>query len=251
MPKPKDSKMGAAINREPLTRSVEDYLKAIYSVTLEGAAALTKDLAERLELSAASVSGMVKRLAEQGLIEYTPYKGAELTRRGRQIALRMLRRHRVIETYLVEFLGYDWDTVHEEAERMEHAVSDDLIERMADRLGDPRFDPHGDPIPAADGTVAEVPYVPLPDLIPGRAAVVRRVHSEKSEELRFLASHGLRPGARVILKDLQPFQGPVTVEVDGEEQVIGHEVGELVLCGPDQEAGRGSRGRSKGKVRHV
>ncbi|MGH7658620.1 MAG: metal-dependent transcriptional regulator [Gemmatimonadales bacterium] len=245
--------MVATVYREPLTRSVEDYLKAIYSITIEGAAALTKDLAGRLELSPASVSGMVKRLAEQGLIVYTPYKGAELTRNGRQIALRMLRRHRVIETYLVEFLGYDWDTVHDEAERMEHAVSDDLIERMADRLGDPRFDPHGDPIPASDGTVAEVIYVPLPDLKPGRPATVRRVHSEKADELRYLALHGLKPGARVILRDRQPFQGPLTLEVDGTEQIIGHEIGSLVLCGSsDKEPGGGSKGRTPpGKVRHV
>src|SRR6266850_8454734 len=135
--------MHAALSHEPLTRSVEDYLKAIYRLTLKGQSASTNDIAHHLELSAPSVSGMIKRLSEQGLLEHTPYKGVELTAEGRRVALRILRRHRLIEAYLVAFLGYGWETVHEEAERLEHAVSERLIERLAAALGNPRFDPHG------------------------------------------------------------------------------------------------------------
>ena len=138
--------MKPSVFHEPLTRSVEDYLKAIYRLSGGGAPVSTSDIAQLLDLSAASVSGMVRRLSEQGLVEHAPYRGVELTSDGRRIALRMLRRHRLIEAYLVELLGYSWDTVHDEAERLEHAVSEVLIERMALALGNPRFDPHGDQI---------------------------------------------------------------------------------------------------------
>src|SRR5688572_32402265 len=140
--------MNAALQHETLTRSVEDYLKAIYRLSPRGKTASTSEIAQRLELSPASVSGMVKRLSEQGLLEHVPYKGVQLTADGRRAALRVLRRHRLIEAYLVAFLGYTWDTVHEEAERLEHAVSDTLVDRMASVLGHPhggparRSDPH-------------------------------------------------------------------------------------------------------------
>src|SRR5215212_10503666 len=129
--------MSPAATAESLTRSVEDYLKAIYRLSPTGQPASTSQIAHLLELSAPSVSGMVKRLSEQGLLEHVPYKGVQLTEEGRRAALRMLRRHRLIEAYLVEFLGYPWDTVHAEAERLEHAVSDMMIERMAGALGNP------------------------------------------------------------------------------------------------------------------
>src|ERR671916_1981791 len=148
--------MNAAVAIEPLTRSVEDYLKAIYQLSPEGRAASTSEIAQLLALSPPSVTGMVKRLSEQGLLEHVPYRGVQLTEEGRRAALRMVRRHRLIEAYLVEFLGYSWDTVHEEAERLEHAVSDTMIERMATALGNPTVDPHGAPIPAADGSIHEL-----------------------------------------------------------------------------------------------
>src|SRR3989442_12130265 len=135
----------------PLTRSVEDYLKAIYHLSSQGGFAATSDIAAMLEVAPPSVSGMVKRLSETGLIEHVPYRGVQLTQQGRRAALKMIRRHRVLETYLTQQLGYDWGGVHEEAERLEHAVSDGLIERMADALGAPRYAPHGDPIPTAAG----------------------------------------------------------------------------------------------------
>jgi DtxR family Mn-dependent transcriptional regulator len=209
--------------------SVEDYLKAIYHLTEGGDVASTTAIAERLGVAAPSVTGMVKRLDEQGLVRHEPYRGAELTSQGRRAALRTVRRHRVLEAYLVAFLGYDWGTVHDEAERMEHAVSDFLVERMAQALGNPSVDPHGDPIPAPDGTIAEVIYTPLTEM-PAGPAVVSRVQAEDRERLRYLASVGLVPGAEVVILSHEPFAGPVTVRVGTHTQVIGHELGDLVLC---------------------
>src|SRR5437867_8645966 len=147
----------------PLTRSVEDYLKAIYHLSSQGGFAATSDIAAMLDVSPPSVSGMVKRLSEMGLIEHVPYRGVQLTSQGRRAALRMIRRHRVLELYLTRTLGYDWDNVHNEAERLEHAVSDELIERMAAALGDPHYDPHGAPIPTAAGEIEETDLTSLAD----------------------------------------------------------------------------------------
>src|SRR5213080_4836605 len=139
----------------PLTRSFEDYLKAIYHLSNQGGFAATSDIAAMLEVAPPSVSGMVKRLSEAGLIEHVPYRGVQLTAQGRRAALRMIRRHRILELYLTQQLGYDWGGVHSEAERLEHAVSDELIDRMAGALGNPQYDPHGDPIPTATGEIEE------------------------------------------------------------------------------------------------
>jgi len=222
--------MNAAIAREPLTASVEDYLKAIYNLSPEGRPASTSDIAHRLDLSAPSVSGMVKRLSEQGLLEHVPYKGVQLTEEGRRAALRMIRRHRVIETYLVDHLGYTWDTVHEEAERLEHAVSDTLIQRMADAMGNPHADPHGEPIPTADGLIEEIRATPLSEVPPGETVEVRRVTAGDPARLRYLASLDLKPGAVVTVLDRQPFQGPVTLRVEDRVQVLGNELALSLLC---------------------
>ena len=222
--------MSAAVTHEPLTRSVEDYLKVIYNLSLEGRAAATSDIAHRLELSAPSVSGMVKRLSEQGLLEHVPYKGVQLTVEGRRAALRMIRRHRILEVYLVARLGYTWDTVHEEAERLEHAVSDGLIERMAEALGNPEADPHGEPIPTAEGWVEEVQATPLAEIPAGETVEVRRVTAGDPDRLRYLASVGLQPGAIVTVIERQPFSGPITLRVAEQERVIGHELAESLLC---------------------
>ena len=218
---------------EPLTRSIEDYLKAIYRLSGEGRPAATSVVAQHLGLSPASVSGMVKRLSDMGLLEHEPYRGASLTDDGRRVALRMLRRHRLIEAYLVAHLGYGWDTVHDEAERLEHAVSDELVERMAVALGNPTEDPHGDPIPTADGTLEELVCLPLSELPEGRGAEIRRVREREPEFLRHLAAIGLVPGVRVTVTDRQPFHGPVTIVTDGAERVIGFEMAESLLCLPE------------------
>jgi DtxR family transcriptional regulator, Mn-dependent transcriptional regulator len=222
--------MNAALVTESLTRSVEDYLKAIYRLSPSGRPASTSEIAHLLELSAPSVSGMVKRLSEQGLLEHVPYKGVQLTAEGRRAALRMVRRHRLIESYLVDFLGYSWDIVHAEAERLEHAVSDTLVERMAVALGHPSFDPHGDPIPAPDGSIAELDCIPLSDIPVGRTVELRQVDESQPERLRYIASLGLRPGAVVTVTDRQPFGGPLTVESSGERLIIGRELGQVLLC---------------------
>ena len=216
----------------PLTTSVEDYLKAIYRLTLKGGAASTTALAQHLGLAAPSVTGMVKRLAEQGYVRHERYRGVSLTADGRRAALRTLRNHRLIEAYLVAFLGYDWDTVHAEAEQLEHAVSPMLIERMAQALGNPSVDPHGDPIPAPDGTVAEVVYTPLTEFEEAARAEVRRVDSSDAERLRYLASVGLKPGAVVRVVSCHPFNGPITVETPNGTQVLGHELAAQVFCLP-------------------
>jgi DtxR family Mn-dependent transcriptional regulator len=214
---------------ESLTRSAEDYLKAIYALSSDAPASTTQ-IAERLELAPASVSGMIRRLSEQGLLDHEPYRGVLLTDAGRQVALRMLRRHRLIESYLVQFLGYRWDDVHAEAERLEHAVSDALADRMAAALDHPRFDPHGDPIPDPEGVIPEVAYTPLPDLPPGETAELHRVDTSGAGRLRYIADAGLVPGARVRLMDRQPFNGPVTVRVNGTDRVIGQDLAMLLLC---------------------
>jgi DtxR family Mn-dependent transcriptional regulator len=222
--------MTATLRSEPLTRSVEDYLKAIYHLSQGAQVATTSEIAEQLGLSAPSVSAMVRRLSEQGLLEHVPYRGVQLTAAGRRIALRMVRRHRLIEAYLVGLLGYSWDTVHDEAERLEHAVSDLLVERMALALGHPRFDPHGDPIPASDGTVDELVYTPLAEIPLDETAEIRRVDTSLPERLRYLEQAGLKPGVRVTVVQRQPFRGPLTLRSGGAEQIIGHELAQQVLC---------------------
>jgi DtxR family Mn-dependent transcriptional regulator len=173
---------------------------------------------------------MVKRLSEQGLLEHVPYKGVQLTAEGRRAALRMLRRHRLIEAYLVAFLGYTWDTVHDEAERLEHAVSDALVERMAAVLGNPTVDPHGDPIPTPDGDIHEPASTPLSHVPAGATVEIQQVEEGQPERLRYIASMGLRPGVRVTVVDRQPFDGPITIEVGGRTHVIGSELGHVVRC---------------------
>jgi DtxR family Mn-dependent transcriptional regulator len=213
-----------------LTRSVEDYLKAVYRLTEDGVAASTNAIAEELAVAAPSVSGMVKRLAEQGLLEHVPYRGVTLTRAGRREALRVVRRHRLIEAYLVQFLGYTWDTVHDEAERLEHAVSDDLVARMAESLGNPRFDPHGDPIPTAEGRMQVRKTVPLAEVEVGESVTIVQVDSEDGDRLRWLAEQGLVPGAIVKVVDHQPFDGPLTVLRGRSRQVVGREMAQQLQC---------------------
>ena len=179
------------------SRSVEDYLKAIYGLSESGDPASTSAIAEALDIQPASVTGMVKRLAESGLLEHVPYKGVRLTKRGTREALRVLRRHRILETYLCERLGYSWDDVHGEAERLEHAASEELIEKMAAALEFPRHDPHGAPIPTRTGDIENTDLSTLADASPGDRVRIRAVRDEISADLRSLAAEGLVPGAKV------------------------------------------------------
>lgn len=213
-----------------LTRSVEDYLKTIYHLTEAGDPASTTDLAGALAVAAPSVSGMLRRLSEQGFVVHERYRGATLTPTGLREALRVLRRHRVIESYLVDQLGYSWDAVHHEAERLEHAASDDLVERMAEALGNPAFDPHGDPIPSADGTVSLRETIRLSEVSAGTEVRIVRVDTDDPGRLRWLAEQGLTPGVRVTVETHQPFGGPVTVLRDRVHLVVGREIAGHLRC---------------------
>ncbi|NUQ12462.1 MAG: metal-dependent transcriptional regulator [Gemmatimonadaceae bacterium] len=212
-----------------MTAPVEDYLKAIYAFERERGAAGTNEIAQRLAIAPASVSGMVQRLAEQGLVTYERYHGVRLTTAGRRAALRTLRRHRVIEAYLVRALGYGWDRVHEEAERLEHAASDTLIDRMASAIGEPVTDPHGAPIPTRDGTIDETRHRSLADVPVGTTTRVVRVEDEDAGMLRYLDSLGIRPGAEVALSERAPFDGPLTLAIGASTCQVGTALASRVM----------------------
>jgi DtxR family Mn-dependent transcriptional regulator len=175
---------------------------------------------------------MVRRLADQGLITHERYHGARLTAAGRRAALKTLRRHRVIESYLTSALGYSWDRVHDEAERLEHAASDELIDRMATAIGEPETDPHGAPIPTREGTLEERPAVPLSSLDAGESARVERVSDNNPDRLRYLAELGIVPGAEVKVESREPFEGPIALNVDDASRTIGPELASQILVAP-------------------
>jgi DtxR family Mn-dependent transcriptional regulator len=204
-----------------LTGPVEDYLKAIYELERTGEAAETNAIARLLGIAPASVSGMVRRLAEQGLITHERYRGARLTTSGRRAALRTIRRHRVIEAYLTSALGYSWDRVHDEAERLEHAASDELIDRMAEAIGEPETDPHGAPIPTREGTLEERSVIPLSSLVPGDSARVETVSDANAERLRYLAELGITPGVEIHVIAREPFEGPIALRIGSQTRTIG------------------------------
>jgi DtxR family transcriptional regulator, Mn-dependent transcriptional regulator len=212
-----------------LTAPVEDYLKAIYSIESRGSAAATNDIAQRLAIAPASVSGMVRRLAHQGLLAYERYRGVRLTEAGRLAALRTIRRHRVIEAYLAKALGYPWDRVHEEAERLEHAASEELVDRMAAEIGEPLVDPHGHPIPTREGEVDETRYRTLSDVALGQRSRVVRVSDEDAELLRYLAQLGIRPGVVVAVVGRAPYAGPITLKVGRAEHQVGPALASRVM----------------------
>jgi len=226
---------------EPLTAPVEDYLKAIYTIGRGTGAAATNEIAQRLALAPASVSGMVRRLADQGLLAYERYHGVKLTETGRRAALRTLRRHRVIEAYLAQALGYPWDGVHAEAERLEHAASDELVDRMAATMGEPEVDPHGAPIPTRDGAVDETEYTSLAELDVGTPGVVVRVADEDPEMLRYLAELSVVPGKRVMVKSRAPYGGPITLVVGRAEISVGPALAAHVLTAPVTAKAAGGR----------
>jgi DtxR family Mn-dependent transcriptional regulator len=217
--------------------SVGDYLKAIWELSEEGAAS-TKDVADRLSISSASVSNMFVRLREMGLAEYERYRGTTLTEAGRLEALRLLRRHRLIETFLLECLGYSWDEVHEEAESLEHSVSDAYTERLAEFLGHPEHDPHGDPIPAKDGTLEPDDSFPLAEAAAGQRLRVCRVGPEDAPTLAVLEGSGLLPGKVLTVREMRALDGLVTVEgEDGETRTLGGPLAGSVFVRSASEGG--------------
>ncbi len=205
-----------------VSSAIEDYAKAIYALQLRaGEAVSTNALAERLGVTAASASGMVKRLDELGLVEHQPYRGVSLTADGRRVALEVMRHHRLLELYLVQSLGVPWDRVHQEAEVLEHVLSEELEELIAAKLGDPTHDPHGDPIPTRELKIEEGPTQSLQSLEAGASGTFARVSDADPEMLRFLAERGIAPGDAFEVIDKQPFDGPLFVRFGDHVQVLG------------------------------
>ena len=213
-----------------LSQAAEDYIKAIYKLWKKGPVT-TNSISKALEVSSASVTNMLKRLAEMKLLVHTSYKGVKLTKAGRNIALEVVRHHRLIELYLSEVMGYSWDEVHAEADKLEHVISESFEDRIATFLGDPDVDPHGEPIPTKEGYIADSMGTRLSALRVGQAGRIIRVMDEDPELLRYLTELGLRPRAVVTVTARAPFGGPVHVHVQadgGETHVFGDLVADSV-----------------------
>ena len=209
-----------------VTSAVEDYLKALFELGEQSVK--TQALAAALSVSPASVTGMLRKLSELHLIEYEPYQGASLTSTGRKMALETIRHHRLIETYLAEALGYEWHEVHDEAEKLEHHISEDFEDRIADALGHPTHDPHGDPIPARDGQLPEETGVPLVRWAAGSRLRITRITDQRSDVLRYLDAHGLVPGSEIELVEVAPLSGPLTLESGGRTLAVSFELAERI-----------------------
>jgi len=211
--------------------AVEDYIKHIWKLNLQGRRATTKAIADRLDLGNGTVSGMLKQLASRGLIEYEPYYGAHLSDAGEKLALRIIRRHRLIELFLVETLGLGWDEVDTAAERMEHAVSDDLVDRIDQFLGRPQVDPHGAPIPQADGQFEQQNYRRLSDLKPDESGVVRRVSDSEPKFLQYLDSIGVSLGVTIQVLAPGPF-GSMDVRIGRKKAHLAREITQRIHVEP-------------------
>jgi DtxR family Mn-dependent transcriptional regulator len=223
--------------RRLLTESIEDYLVTIYRLSRSQAEerVTTSAIAQALGVSAPSVTSMIqKKLTGFDLVDYERHRGVTLTPLGERIALQILRHHRIVELFLAETLGLPWDQIHDEANRLEHAMSPALIERIAALLGDPQVDPHGDPIPRKDGTVVRHGLEPLYNVPIGDRAQVSRVQDQSSDVLRYLSEIGLVPGTFVEIVERAPLNGPLTVRIDGKELALGRDLAQVVLVTPPQ-----------------
>ena len=204
------------------SEAIEDYAKAIYALARRGDGTVTTNaLAERLGVTAGSVSGMLKKLAERGLVNHKPYRGVQLTAEGERVALAVMRHHRLVELYLAEHLGVPWDRVHEEAEALEHVISEDLEARIAAKLGNPTHDPHGDPIPDAALVIDEGATCSLAEMQAGERGRFVRVSDADPEMLRYLDGRGIALGEELEVIDRQPFEGPLTVRFGSQQHVLG------------------------------
>ncbi len=211
------------------SQSVEDYLKAIYVLETEGNRATTTNIAEALSVSSASVTNMLKRLATLKLISHKSYRGAELTEAGKKIALEIIRHHRLLELYLKEMLGYSWDEVHDEAEKLEHHISEQFEDTIAELLNHPTHDPHGDPIPSKDGVVPEMASLAITEAEENQSYIVGRVKDQDPELLRYLEKTGIIPGVEITILEKAPFLGPVKILLEGKEATIGNGVAKDVF----------------------
>jgi DtxR family Mn-dependent transcriptional regulator len=209
--------------KQKLTISAQDYLKTIYELTESGESASTNALAHKLQVSAPSVTGMIQKLAsaKPALVEYQKHQGATLTKDGKRAALEVIRHHRLLEAWLVQTLGYSWDEVHEEAERLEHVISEDFERRIAAAMGHPIRDPHGDLIPTEDLKMPVDESTPLSAIRPGQTATIQRVKASDPNLLRYLEELSLIPGAQLEVKEYSPFDHNLTIKVGKKSIVLG------------------------------
>lgn len=231
MPKINALETGSSEQRNSLNhQAIEDYLKTIYMLAVEETPVTTSRIAEARDVKPGSVTSMIQRLAKLNLVNYEKHYGVTLTDAGTKVALEVIRHHRLIELFLIEALGFTWDEVHEQADILEHVISEKLEERIAAALNYPQFDPHGNPIPSREGVMASVEAEPLSALAAGaRARIAYVLNDENSEMLRYLAELGLTPGAVLEIKQVAPFAGPLTVEIDNESRVIGQTIASAVM----------------------
>ena len=214
-----------------VTHAMEDYLKSIYELGLDHQHITTSLISERMSVKPASVSGMLRVLAEMHLVSHMPYYGVTLTSTGQQIALEVLRHHRLIELYLVEALGFKWDEVHDEADRLEHVISEKFEARIADLLGQPTTDPHGAPIPAIDGTIPPDESICLAEMTSGVSMRITRVRGDKdTDRLQYLASLGLIPGTDITVCSIAPFDGPMTIQIGSQTVPLDRRLARLIYA---------------------
>ncbi|MFQ5865133.1 MAG: metal-dependent transcriptional regulator [bacterium] len=218
-----------------ISQTVQDYLKIIYKLGANGAKVSTNAMAERLNVSQASVTGMIKKLAEIKLIRYTPYHGVALTKAGRKIALEIIRHHRLLELYLAEALGYSWDQVHDEAEKLEHVISEEFEDRMSEFLGNPTTDPHGAPIPSKDGTIEERMLESLCSVEAGQRVKIKQISDRDPEMLRYLANIGIYPEVVIDVIEKAPFEGPLLIKLGDNEHYLGQALTKNIFVWPAQE----------------
>jgi len=217
-----------------LSRSAQDYLKAVYHLGRSGKSVNTNELAELLEIAPASVTGMLKRLSKAGYLQYRPRQGAELTTKGLHAALEVIRHHRLLESFFVHRLGMDWTQAHREAETLEHFISEELERLIDTAMGHPKEDPHGSPIPQLDGSISERELRCLADVTWRGTFVIRRVRAESVELLTYLQEMNLVPGKSIELVAVAPFDGPISLRIDGRDLHIGRTIAQSLFVEPPE-----------------
>ncbi len=226
------------VRRPAFTRAQEDYLKALYQLHGDQRPVPTRDLAQRLGISSPSVSEMVTRLTAQGLVEHDRYKGQQLTREGRKVALELVRHHRLLEMFLVQVLGYSWDEVHDEAERLEHVISERMEQRIFELLGRPELDPHGHAIPSASGKVRSLSERPLSECRAGEKVVVQGVSDEDAARLRELERRGLMPGTHLEVVSVSEYESPIVVRIKGKRVSVPLGLARAIFVEGGHQSGR-------------
>ena len=221
-----------AMAESSLTQAAQDYLKAVYHLGRPGKSVNTNELAEALEVAPASVTGMLKKLSKDGYLDYTPRQGAELTSKGLQVALEVIRHHRLLEAFFVQRLGMDWTQAHREAETLEHFISEELENLIDMQMGFPQSDPQGSPIPTREGEIRDQAWPQLVSVRPGCEYVVRRVRHEQRELLQYVEGLGLVPGTHFRMLEIGPFEGPVTIEFNGSQIHLGHKAASAIYVEP-------------------